>query len=210
MQNVKIQWELQNRYCIDYKHSVHLAETVTLETRTNLWKEEEVSWSTIKSPQSTKEPPDFNLQWENADTLHDYGHFCWMLPSMSHCSWPLSTYIYVSSTHGSNKTNKVELYSIQIPCCSDHFIALYNKDVNMGFLSTTGQISHHTETFIFSKDEKQTYLRASNLSLPGSNRHTIFLPLAAKSRLQVKDQHRHLLFVYRRQGLMYHKPLWQA
>lgn len=84
-----------------------------------------------------------------------------MLPSMSHCSWPLSTYIYVSSTHGSNKTNKVELYSIQIPCCSDHFIALYNKDVNMGFLSTTGQISHHTETFIFSKDEKQTYLRAS-------------------------------------------------
>lgn len=62
MQNVKIQWELQNRYCIDYKHSVHLAETVTLQTRTNLWKEEEVSWSTIKSPQSTKEPPDFNLQ----------------------------------------------------------------------------------------------------------------------------------------------------
>lgn len=34
---VKIQWELQNRYCIDYKHSLHLPETVTLQTKTNLW-----------------------------------------------------------------------------------------------------------------------------------------------------------------------------
>lgn len=100
-----------------------------------------------------------------------------------HCRWPLSTYIPVSSTHGSNKTNKVELYSIQMPCCSNHFITLNNKDVNMGFLTTTEQMSHHTETLSFSKDGKQTYIRTPNLSLPKSNRHTIFLPLVAKSRL---------------------------
>lgn len=107
---------------------------------------------------------------------------------------PLSTYISVSSTCGSNKTNKAELYSIQIPCCSDHFIALNNKDINTGFLSTTGQMSHHTESLGFSKDEKQTHLRISNLSVPLSKRHAIFLPLAAKSRLQVKDQQTHLLY----------------
>lgn len=158
---------------------------------TNLWREEEVCWSAIKSPQSTKESPDFKLQWENADAFHDCDHFCWILPSMPHCRWPLSTYISVSSTHESNKTNEVELYSIQIPCWSDHFIALNNTDVSMGFLSTTGQMSHHTESLGFSRDEKQTYLRISNQCLPESNRHTIFLPLAAKSRLRVKNQHIH-------------------